>query len=48
MNTGKRVIITAAESGIELAITRGFVAQGAKVHICEIDDSLRSLKQSDS
>jgi|tagenome__1003787_1003787.scaffolds.fasta_scaffold8629376_1 NAD(P)-dependent dehydrogenase (short-subunit alcohol dehydrogenase family) len=47
-NTGKRVLITDAESGIALAIAHGFVAQGEKVHICDIDDALRSLKQSDS
>jgi NAD(P)-dependent dehydrogenase (short-subunit alcohol dehydrogenase family) len=48
MHTGKRVLITAAASGIGLAIARGFVAQGAKVHVCDInEDALRSLKQSD-
>jgi len=46
MNTGKRVLITAAASGIGLAIARGFVAQGANMHICDID-VLQPLKQSD-
>jgi NAD(P)-dependent dehydrogenase (short-subunit alcohol dehydrogenase family) len=48
MQTGKRVLITAAASGIGLAIARGFAAEGAKVHVCDInEDALRALKQSD-
>jgi len=48
MHTGKRVLITAAASGIGLAIARGFAAEGAKVHVCDIsEDALRALKQSD-
>jgi NAD(P)-dependent dehydrogenase (short-subunit alcohol dehydrogenase family) len=46
--TGKRVLIAAAASGIGLAIARDFAAQGAKVHVCDInEDALRALKQSD-
>jgi NAD(P)-dependent dehydrogenase (short-subunit alcohol dehydrogenase family) len=42
MQTGKRVFITAAASGIGLAIARGFAAEGAKVHVCDInEDALR-------
>jgi NAD(P)-dependent dehydrogenase (short-subunit alcohol dehydrogenase family) len=40
MPTGKRVLITAAASGIGLEIARGFVAQGAKVHVCDIEKDL--------
>jgi NAD(P)-dependent dehydrogenase (short-subunit alcohol dehydrogenase family) len=48
MQTGKRVLITAAASGIGLAIARGFAAEGAKVNVCDInEDALRALKQSD-
>ena len=32
-----RVAITAAGSGIGLAVARAFAAQGAQVHICDID-----------
>ena len=34
----KRVLITAGASGIGLAIAEACVAQGARVHICDIDD----------
>jgi NAD(P)-dependent dehydrogenase (short-subunit alcohol dehydrogenase family) len=48
MQTGKRVLITAAASGIGLAIARGFAAEGAKVHVCDINEvALHALKQSD-
>jgi len=48
MQTGKRVLITAAASGIGLAIARGFSAEGAKVHVCDInEDALHASKQSD-
>ena len=40
---GARVAITAAGSGIGLAVARAFAAQGARVHICDIDaDAVRS------
>lgn len=35
---GKRVLITAGASGIGLATTRGYVAAGARVFICDIDE----------
>ena len=34
----KRVLVTAGAAGIGLAITRAFVAEGAHVHTCDIDD----------
>jgi len=34
---GTRVAITAAGSGIGLAVARAFAAQGARVHVCDID-----------
>ena len=36
MNNAKTVLITAGASGIGLAIARAFLADGAKVHICDI------------
>lgn len=36
--TGKRVIITAGGSGIGRAIAEVFLAAGARVHICDVDD----------
>ncbi len=43
---GKRVLITAGAQGIGLAITEAFVAAGALVHICDVnDDFLASVKQ---
>jgi NAD(P)-dependent dehydrogenase (short-subunit alcohol dehydrogenase family) len=35
---GKRVVVTAGAQGIGLAITDAFVAAGALVHICDIND----------
>ena len=35
---GKRVVVTAGAQGIGLAITAAFVAAGAQVHICDIND----------
>jgi len=35
----KRVLITAGASGIGLAIARKFASTGAKVHVCDIDES---------
>jgi len=34
---GTRVAITAAGSGIGLAVARAFAAQGARVHVCDVD-----------
>lgn len=43
---GKRVVVTAGAQGIGLAITEAFVAAGAQVHICDVnDDFLASAKQ---
>jgi NAD(P)-dependent dehydrogenase (short-subunit alcohol dehydrogenase family) len=35
--TGKRVLITAGAAGIGRAIAEGFAAEGARVHVCDID-----------
>jgi NAD(P)-dependent dehydrogenase (short-subunit alcohol dehydrogenase family) len=44
MQQVKRVLVTAGASGIGLAIALAFAAQGAKVHVCDIDaDALRRL-----
>ena len=36
---GKRVLVTAGAQGIGLAITEAFVAAGAQVHICDINEN---------
>lgn len=35
---GQRVMITAGASGIGLAIAKAFMANGAKVHVCDVDE----------
>jgi NAD(P)-dependent dehydrogenase (short-subunit alcohol dehydrogenase family) len=35
---GKRVVVTAGAQGIGWAITQAFVAAGAEVHICDVND----------
>jgi NAD(P)-dependent dehydrogenase (short-subunit alcohol dehydrogenase family) len=35
---GTRVLVTAAASGIGLVIARRFAADGARVHVCDVDD----------
>jgi NAD(P)-dependent dehydrogenase (short-subunit alcohol dehydrogenase family) len=45
---GLRVLITAGAGGIGLAIARAFAGEGARVHVCDVDDgALNALKQSD-
>ncbi len=36
---GQRVLVTAGAGGIGRAIVRGFLAQGARVHVCDIDEA---------
>ena len=43
---GKRVVVTAGAQGIGLVITGTFVAAGAQVHICDVnDDFLAAAKE---
>ena len=35
---GARVVVTAAASGIGLAIARAFAAEGARVEVCDVDE----------
>jgi NAD(P)-dependent dehydrogenase (short-subunit alcohol dehydrogenase family) len=45
---GARVLITAGAGGIGLEIARSFLAEGARVHVCDIDkDAILALKTSD-
>lgn len=45
---GLRVLVTAGANGIGRAIARAFVAEGAKVHVCDIDEgALAALADSD-
>lgn len=45
---GLRVLVTAGAGGIGLAIARRFVAEGAKVHVCDVDEmALAALAKSD-
>jgi NAD(P)-dependent dehydrogenase (short-subunit alcohol dehydrogenase family) len=48
MVSGRRVLITAGAGGIGLAIAKAFVAEGAKVHICDIDrEALRVVTEAE-
>lgn len=38
MSAGRRVVITAAASGIGLAVAEAFAADGDRVHICDINE----------
>jgi NAD(P)-dependent dehydrogenase (short-subunit alcohol dehydrogenase family) len=45
---GLRVLVTAGAGGIGLAIARRFVGEGARVHICDVDEmALAALAKSD-
>ena len=45
---GLRVLVTAGANGIGLAIARAFVAEGARVHVCDVDEAaLARLAQTD-
>ena len=37
--TGARVLVTAGAGGIGLEIARAFVREGARVHVCDVDDA---------
>jgi NAD(P)-dependent dehydrogenase (short-subunit alcohol dehydrogenase family) len=46
---GLRVLVTAGANGIGLEIARAFVAEGAHVHVCDVDEkALGELAQSDA
>jgi len=45
---GSRVLVTAGATGIGLAIARAFVEEGARVHVCDIDQAqLDQLAKTD-
>lgn len=45
---GLRVLVTAGAAGIGLEIARAFVREGARVHVCDIDEAtLAALPSSD-
>jgi NAD(P)-dependent dehydrogenase (short-subunit alcohol dehydrogenase family) len=45
---GHRVLVTAGATGIGLAIARAFIQEGAKVHVCDVDQAeLSRLTQTD-
>ena len=45
---GLRVLVTAAATGIGLEVARAFIAEGAKVHVCDVDQkALTALAKSD-
>ncbi|PWC41696.1 SDR family oxidoreductase [Azospirillum sp. TSO22-1] len=44
---GRRVLVTAGAAGIGRAIADGFIAAGAKVHVCDIaDDALADFREA--
>ncbi len=44
---GRRVLVTAGAAGIGRAIADGFIAAGAKVHVCDIaDDALADFRKA--
>jgi NAD(P)-dependent dehydrogenase (short-subunit alcohol dehydrogenase family)/uncharacterized protein (DUF433 family) len=45
---GLRALVTAGAGGIGLEIARAFVREGARVHVCDVDDAaLAALERSD-
>ncbi len=45
---GLKVLVTAGAGGIGIEIARAFVREGAKVHVCDVDDkALAALKDTD-
>jgi NAD(P)-dependent dehydrogenase (short-subunit alcohol dehydrogenase family) len=45
---GLRVLVTAGANGIGREVARAFVAEGAKVHVCDVDQkALRAIAKSD-
>jgi len=45
---GLRVLVTAGAGGIGLEVARSFAAEGARVHVCDVDKAaLRRLSKSD-
>ena len=45
---GLRVLVTAGAGGIGLEVARAFAAEGARVHVCDVDGkALRALARSD-
>ena len=45
---GLRVLVTAGAAGIGLEIARAFVREGARVHVCDVDDAaLSALSRND-
>ncbi len=45
---GLRVIVTAGAGGIGLEIARAFVSEGARVHVCDVDEAaIAALSRSD-
>src|SRR5438105_1708446 len=46
---GARVLVTAGASGIGLATARAFAREGARVHVCDVDqDMLDALANTDA
>jgi NAD(P)-dependent dehydrogenase (short-subunit alcohol dehydrogenase family) len=45
--TGARVLVTAGAGGIGLEITKAFVREGARVHVCDVDEAALSALSTD-